>query len=111
MTRSVSRTLEYSYNDFCISQLADGLNKTGDVEKYIDSSGNWRNLYRPDQESYLFNGVDTGFVGFFQPRWLNRTWGYENPLWCSTIDNTGTICSLQNTGQETFESSIWEYGL
>ncbi|KAK3688274.1 glycoside hydrolase family 92 protein [Podospora appendiculata] len=109
MTRSISRTLEYSYNDFCISQIAGGLGKTADQEKYIESSGNWQNLYKADQRSYWWDGTDTGFVGFFEPRFLNKTWGYQNPLNCSNLDQYSS-CSLQNTGRETFESSIWEYG-
>ena len=114
MTRSVSRTLEYAYNDFCIAQIADAMNRTTDEDKYIESSENWQNLYKPDQTSFWWNGTDTGFVGFFQPRYFNKTWGYQDPLKCSRpdlISSNNTICSLQNTGPETFESSIWEYGL
>ncbi|CAJ2509327.1 Uu.00g143530.m01.CDS01 [Anthostomella pinea] len=110
MTRSISRTLEYSYNDFTISQMANQLNKTADMEKYLETSENWKNLYKPDQTSSLDTGVDTGYVGFFQPRFVNQTWDFQDPLWCSNIDNSGTSCSLQNTAHETFESSIWEYG-
>ncbi|KLU87007.1 hypothetical protein MAPG_06013 [Magnaporthiopsis poae ATCC 64411] len=109
MTRSVSRTLEYSYNDFCISQMAAKLGKRADKEKYTASSGNWANLFRADQASDLFDGTPTGFTGFFQPKYLNMTWAYQNPLNCSRLDNVG-VCSLQNTGRETFESSLWEYG-
>lgn len=76
MTRSVSRTLEYSYNDFAIAQMARGLGKMGDVEKYTERAGFWRNLFREDQASVI-NGSDTGFRGFFQPRFLNGTWGYQ----------------------------------
>ncbi|KAL3419273.1 glycosyl hydrolase family 92 [Phlyctema vagabunda] len=110
MTRSVSRTLEYSYNDFVISKMASGLGgHESDVEKYTTRSGNWQNLFKADQTS-LINNSDTGFVGFFQPRYLNRTWGFQDPLKCSNIDtNPSSVCSLQNTGAETFESSIWEY--
>jgi len=112
MTRSLSRTLEYSYNDFAVSQIATGLGgKDADVEKYQARSGNWRNLFKDDQTSF-YNGSNTGYVGFFQPRYLNGTWGFQDPLKCSNIDyDPNSICSLQNTGSETFESSIWEYSL
>ncbi|TAQ88682.1 hypothetical protein B7494_g3017 [Chlorociboria aeruginascens] len=104
MTRSVSRTLEYSYNDFVISTIAAGLGgKDADVEKYIARSENWQNLFLTTQTS-------AGFVGFFQPKYLNETWGFQDPLKCSNIDtNPNSVCSLQNSGAETFESSIWEY--
>ncbi|KAI1082159.1 glycoside hydrolase family 92 protein [Whalleya microplaca] len=109
MTRSISRTLEYSYNDFTISQMAKGRNNSIDTEKYLDSSENWKNLYKNDQTSNFSTGVDTGFVGFFQPKFLNGTWDFQDPLLCSNIDYSGASCSLQNTAHETFESSIWEY--
>ncbi|KAJ4286409.1 hypothetical protein N0V90_013108 [Kalmusia sp. IMI 367209] len=66
MTRSVSRTLEYAYNDFCIAQMAKGLDKSDDVEKYTERSGNWENLFNKNQTSFFHDGRDTGFVGFFQ---------------------------------------------
>ncbi|KJZ77709.1 hypothetical protein HIM_02886 [Hirsutella minnesotensis 3608] len=109
LTRSISRTLEYAYNDFCISQLAAALGRKADHEKYTASSANWRNLFKADQSSHWSNGTDTGFRGFFQPKYLNQTWGSQNPLTCSNLDS-GSACSLQNNGPETFESSIWEYG-
>ncbi|KAJ5777306.1 secreted glycosidase [Penicillium odoratum] len=108
MTRSISRTLEYSYNDYAIAQMARGMNKTADAEKYEANSGAWKNLFKQDQTSFL-KKVNTGFVGFFQPKYLNGTWGYQDPLKCSNIDDSGASCSLQNNAQETFESSIWEY--
>ncbi|KAJ5568752.1 Alpha-1-2-mannosidase [Penicillium hetheringtonii] len=108
MTRSISRTLEYSYNDYAIAQMARAMNKTSDAERYEKRSLAWRNLFKKDQTSFI-NGTDTGFKGFFQPRYYNGTWGHQDPLTCSNIDNSGSICSLQNTAGETFESSIWEY--
>lgn len=111
MTRSISRTLEYSYNDFCISEMAAGLNNTAGQEKYSGTSAYWENLFKSEQTSLNFDGSDTGFVGFFQPKFLNQTWGFQDPLQCSNNDDTGSVCSLQNSGRETFESSIWEYSL
>ncbi|KAA8573951.1 hypothetical protein EYC84_005494 [Monilinia fructicola] len=110
MTRSVSRTLEYSYNDFVIAAMGSRLGgHESDVQKYLGRSENWQNLYNAEQASYLQNGTNTGFKGFFQPKYLNQTWGLQDPLKCSNIDNSNSVCSLQNSGAETFESSIWEY--
>ncbi|KAM5443239.1 hypothetical protein MferCBS31731_001556 [Microsporum ferrugineum] len=101
-TRSISRTVEYSYNDYCIGVLGKGLDK--EYEKYLDRSGNWQNLFKPDQTSFI-NGKDTGFVGFFQPRYQNGSWGYQDPILCSNI---AQFCSLTSNSQETYESGIWE---
>jgi putative alpha-1,2-mannosidase len=113
MTRSLSRTLEYSYNDFAITQIAAGLGgKEADIEKYTSRSANWQNLFKADQNGGSINGTDTGFTGFLQPKYLNETFGYQNPLQCSNVDtDPNSICSLQRTAGETFESSIWEYSL
>ncbi|TWU72691.1 hypothetical protein ED733_003628 [Metarhizium rileyi] len=109
LTRSISRSVEYAYNDFCISQMARGLGSRDEQEKYAESSGNWQKLYKADQASILPDGTNTGFTGFLQPRYQNQTWGYQDPLKCSNADSK-SVCSLQNSGPETFESSIWEYG-
>ncbi|KAL2004911.1 hypothetical protein VTN00DRAFT_2761 [Thermoascus crustaceus] len=102
-SRSISRTLEYSYNDFSLSTVAKGIGK--DYTKFLSRAGNWRNLFKADQTSYI-NGTDTGFTGFFQPRFLNGTWGYQDPIACSPLAG---FCSLTYNPSETFESSVWEY--
>ncbi|OCK85358.1 glycoside hydrolase family 92 protein [Lepidopterella palustris CBS 459.81] len=102
-SRSISRTLEYSYNDYCVSTLAKGLGK--DHSKYLARAQNWMNLYKADQNSSI-NGSDTGFTGFFQPKYMNGTWGYQNPIACSPLTD---FCSLTSNPSETFESSVWEY--
>lgn len=62
-SRSISRTLEYSYNDYCISNLGRGLGKVG-YSKYFSRSGNWQNLFKPNQDSFI-NGTSTGSTGLF----------------------------------------------
>lgn len=106
-SRSISRTLEYSYNDFCLATLGEGLGRSDVYEKYIARSANWRNLWRDDQKSSI-DGNDTGFTGFFQPKYLNGTWGYQDPIACSSLAD---FCSLTSNPSETFEASIWQYQL
>ncbi|KAI5290680.1 hypothetical protein KEM54_000780 [Ascosphaera aggregata] len=76
MTRSISRTLEYAYNDFAIAQMAKGLGKAIDLKRFLRSSEYWENLFKVDQVSTM-KGKNTGFIGFFQPRYLNGTWGHQ----------------------------------
>lgn len=46
-TRSGSRTVEYAYNDFATSVVAERLGRKADAERYRQRSGNWRNLWDP----------------------------------------------------------------
>jgi putative alpha-1,2-mannosidase len=115
LTRSISRTVEYAYNDFCIAEMAQGLGHFGDAEKYLTRSDNWKNMYKSDQISFVSNTtehpnstVDSGFVGFLQPRYLNGTFGYQDPSLCSPLYNF-TSCYLDPAGHETYEGSSWMY--
>lgn len=49
--RSASRTVEYAYNDFCIAQVAGGLGKTADHQKYLRRANNWKNLWDAESKS------------------------------------------------------------
>lgn len=72
--RAGNRTVEYSYDDWCIAQVAKGLHHPDLYEKYMKRSGNWRNLWRSDYEWQ-------GMKGFIMPRdaagrWLDSVpWG------------------------------------
>ncbi|CAI7602573.1 Alpha-1-2-mannosidase [Penicillium manginii] len=106
-TRSISRTVEYAYNDFCIAEMAHGMGHKEDYEKYLGRSGNWVNMYKADQKSSI-QGADTNFTGFLQPRYTNGTWGYQDPIFCSPLLNF-TSCYLNPDGHETYEGSAWLY--
>lgn len=42
ITRSISRTVEYAYNDFCISQMAQSLGSREDHHKYLQRATFWK---------------------------------------------------------------------
>ena len=107
IAHSISRTLEYAYNDFNLAQIGKGLGLQN-YTTYMQRSGAWRNLFKSDTVSYL-NGVNTNFTGFFPPKYMNGTWGYQDPAGCSSV--IGDFCSLTSNPSETFESSVWEYTL
>ena len=44
---SISNTLEYAYDDWCIAQLAKKLNKQSVYEEYMKRSNNWQNNFDP----------------------------------------------------------------
>jgi putative alpha-1,2-mannosidase len=106
-SRSISRTLEYAYNDYCLANIAQGLGRAELYDKYVMRSTNWQNLWKADQTS-LIHGNDTGFTGFFQPKYQNGTWGFQDPIDCSALAG---FCSLTSNPSETFEASIWQYQL
>merc|ERR1712070_454289 len=106
-TRSISRTVEYAYDDFCIAEMAQDMGHEADAQKYFGRSEYWRNMYLPTQNSSI-NGSDTGFTGFLQPRFLNGTWGFQDPIFCSPLLNF-TSCYLNPDGHETYEGSSWLY--
>lgn len=64
-------------------------------------------MFKSDQKSSI-NGTDTGFTGFLQPKFLNHTWGFQDPIFCSPLLNF-TSCYLNPDGHETYEGSSWLY--
>ncbi|MBW4889429.1 GH92 family glycosyl hydrolase [Mucilaginibacter sp. HMF5004] len=57
----VSRTIEYAYDDYALSQVANGLNKTTDKNILLARSLNYRNVF------------DTA-VNMVRGRYINKTW-------------------------------------
>jgi len=110
-TRSISRTVEYAYNDYSISLMAHLTNKTGDAEIYLGRSNNWFSLFKQDQTSILNTSaglMDSGWRGWLQPKYLNGTFGFQDPSLCQPIYNF-TSCYLNSNGHETYEGGSWLY--
>lgn len=57
-SESVSKTLEYAYDDWCIALAAKRMKREDDYEYFMRRSQSWRNLYDPE-------------TGFFRPRLNN----------------------------------------
>ena len=74
-SRAVSRAVEYSVNDFALSQVATGLGKSADAAKYLKRSQNWRNHWNP-------NATSLGFSGFVVPRNADGSFVVQDPLYC-----------------------------
>ena len=82
---SVSNTLEYAYDDWCIAQLAKKLNNTAVYEEFIKRSENWRNVY--DAKS-----------GFMRPRLKDGSFREKFDV-------------LSTEGQGFIEGNTWNYSL
>lgn len=82
---SVSNTLEYAYDDWCIAQLAKKLNKTAIYNQFIQRSQNWKNVY--DSVS-----------GFMRPKLSNGNFRKDFDV-------------LTTNGQGFIEGNAWNYSL
>jgi predicted alpha-1,2-mannosidase len=78
---SVSKTLEYAYDDWCIAQMALILNKKEDFDYFMKRSQNWKNVF--DWET-----------GFMRPK---KNGGWDKPFDPKEINNNFT------------EGNSWQY--
>ena len=61
VSESVSKTLAFAYDDWCIAQMAKALGKTKDARLYSKRAGYYKNVYNPK-------------TGFMQPKLANGKW-------------------------------------
>jgi predicted alpha-1,2-mannosidase len=78
---SVSKTLEYAYDDWCIAQMAQILNKKEDYQYFMKRSQNWKNIF--DWET-----------GFMRPK---KNGGWDKPFDPREVNNNFT------------EGNSWQY--
>ncbi len=79
---SVSKTLEYAYDDWCIARLAEALGKKDLADEFYQRAQYYKNLYEPNDK--FFRGKRNGcFVTPFDPTQVNfmlteaNTWQYN----------------------------------
>jgi predicted alpha-1,2-mannosidase len=80
---SVSRTLEYAYDDWCIARFAEAIGKEDIADRFYVRSRNWQNLFDPA-------------TGFFRAR---RNGGFVEPFDPYEVNFHFT------------EANAWQYGL
>lgn len=78
---SVSKTVEYAYDDWCIAQMAKILGKTEDYKTFMKRSQNWKNLFDFDKK-------------FIRPK---KNGGWYEPFDAKEINNNFT------------EGNAWQY--
>ena len=74
-TGTVSKTLEYSYDDWCIARVAKYLGKNDLYKKYMARSAYYKNLYDPFYHLFRGKNSDGTWYEPFHPRFA----GYGNP--------------------------------
>ncbi|MDD7885127.1 GH92 family glycosyl hydrolase [Flavivirga sp. 57AJ16] len=82
---SVSKTLEYAYNDWCIAQIAEKVNATSVKEAFMKRSEYYNNVYDPS-------------IGFMRPKLSDGTFRKN-------------FDPMDTHGQGFIEGNAWNYGL
>lgn len=82
---SVSSTLEYAYDDWCIAQIANKLKRTDLYNEFIKRADNWKNVYDSS-------------IGYMRPRMSDGTFRKEFDV-------------LKTDGQGFIEGNTWNYSL
>ncbi len=82
---SVSKTLEYAYNDWCIAQIAQNAGNNTVYDNYLLRSQNFNNVYDPE-------------IGYMRPKLSNGNWRKE-------------FDPIDTHGQGFIEGNAWNYGL
>jgi predicted alpha-1,2-mannosidase len=91
--RGGSRTMEYSYNDYCIALVANGLGKDSIAKKYFQRSSNWKNIWNTQIKS-------DGSSGFIWPKKRDGSW---DPKW--------NVHQSEGLRGWLYEGNSWEYSL
>jgi predicted alpha-1,2-mannosidase len=64
---SVSKTLEYAYDDWCIAQVAHMLGRTDDYQRYLRRAQFYQNVFDPES-GFMRPRSNGGWVSPFDPR-------------------------------------------
>lgn len=82
---SVSKTLEYAYNDWCIAQMANHVGKTSTEEEFNKRAEYYNNVYDPK-------------IGYMRPKLSDGTFRKD-------------FDPMDTHGQGFIEGNAWNYGL
>ncbi|MDX1445113.1 GH92 family glycosyl hydrolase [Lishizhenia sp.] len=74
---SVSKTLEYAYNDWCIARFAEALDKQEIAQEFYLRSLNYRNLFNPENK-FMQPKTNGAFIDKFIPSEVNFNYTEAN---------------------------------
>ena len=74
---SVSKTVEYAYDDWCIAQMAQILNHKEDYEYFMKRSQNWKNIF-DSETGFMRPKKNSGWDKPFDPREVNNNFTEGN---------------------------------
>ncbi|WP_430932088.1 GH92 family glycosyl hydrolase [Saccharicrinis sp. 156] len=103
---SVSKTLEYAYDDWCIAEMAKALGKGDDYHYFSKRADNWKNLYDKNSTFFRPRAKDGQFIKHFVAKEYteffceSNAWQY---FWHVQHDIPGLI---ETTGKEVFAAKL-----
>jgi predicted alpha-1,2-mannosidase len=105
---SVSKTLEYAYDDWCIAQMAKILGKSDDYQYFMKRAQAWKNVFDPNT-GFMRPKKNGGWDKPFDPREINNNFTEGNSWQYSFFvpqDITGMIEAYG--GNSKFEAKLDE---
>jgi predicted alpha-1,2-mannosidase len=105
---SVSKTLEYAYDDWCIAQMAKIVGKQEDYDYFMMRSQNWKNIF-DKQTGHMRPKKNGGWDKPFDPREVNNNYT-EGNSWHYTFFVPQDIEGLINAygGKDKLEAKLDE---
>jgi predicted alpha-1,2-mannosidase len=109
---SVSKTLEYAYDDWCIAEFAKALGKTDDYAYFAKRANNWINHFDKSSGFFRPKKKDGSFVSPFTPKQYteyfceSNAWQY---FWHVQHDITGLINTLGKPAFTARLDSMFSY--
>ncbi|QZT36837.1 GH92 family glycosyl hydrolase [Halosquirtibacter xylanolyticus] len=104
---SVSKTMEYAYDDWCIAQFAKALNKTDDYKYFTKRANYWRNVYDKRSTFMRARNADGDFVKPFIPKEYTNDFCESNAwqyVWFVPQDVDGLVNAMG--GKEPFIAKL-----
>ncbi|MES2774909.1 MAG: GH92 family glycosyl hydrolase [Bacteroidota bacterium] len=105
---SASKTLEYAYDDWCISQLAKALKKDDIYKEFIRRAQSYKNLF--DKKTTFFRGrTDGNWMSPFSPTEVNNYYTEGNAWhYAFSVPQDITILSQLLGGKEKMANKLNE---
>ena len=105
---SVSKTLEFAYDDWCIARMAKMLNKPDDYAVFIKRAQYWKNVYN-DQNGFMQARVNGGWYTPFDPTDINNNYTEGNSWQYSFLAAHDVESLIEKLGgHEKFEAKLDE---
>jgi len=107
-TESVSKTLEYAFDGWCIAQMAKMLNKPQDYTEFIQRAQYWKNSYN-NENGFMQARVNGGWITPFDPTEVTKNYTEANAWQYSFLvpqDVESLVSSMG--GKAAFEAKLDE---